>query len=415
MADRLRHRRKAIGRAARAGCVASALVAAGLPWSGPLAQETIIVGERGGGAVTVDMSVLDELGPSPTVPDLLMPNRPAPAVAPEERGRLTLRPPRGAQRSGGAATTAAASAPGSVKLKPPASSQPRTARVAPARTPPRATPPPPPPAPRRVTAPAATELVQPSPPRPDAASPTPGPSVVAVPPAMPTPPGQPEPVAPAVTPPAPPAPAASTQPPPAPPSPPPVAAPQPSAAPPGRAAAVAPRPASEPQRPAQRTVRTAEPKPPVRTTRAVEPPPIAAPAAAPAPPPPPPAAAAPRPQIPAQTAALAPGRVPPEGTPLAVVFPAESSNLAEPSKAALDAVAQRMDQDESLRLQLLAYAGGNDETASRARRLSLSRALAVRSYLIDRGVRSTRIDVRALGNRSEGGSPDRVDVIVVAR
>jgi outer membrane protein OmpA-like peptidoglycan-associated protein len=106
---------------------------------------------------------------------------------------------------------------------------------------------------------------------------------------------------------------------------------------------------------------------------------------------------------------------PSDGTPIAIVFPTESSTLGEPSKGALDSVAQRMAQDESLRLQLLAYAGGNDETASKARRLSLSRALSVRSYLIDRGVRSTRIDVRALGNRSEGGSPDRVDVIVVAR
>jgi hypothetical protein len=32
---------------------------------------------------------------------------------------------------------------------------------------------------------------------------------------------------------------------------------------------------------------------------------------------------------------------------------------------------------------------------------------------MDQGVRSTRIDVRALGNRSEGGPPERVDIVVV--
>ena len=83
------------------------------------------------------------------------------------------------------------------------------------------------------------------------------------------------------------------------------------------------------------------------------------------------------------------------------------------AKRDLDAVATRAGRDESLRLQLVAYASGAGESANSARRLSLSRALAVRSYLIDKGVRSTRIDVRALGNRLEGGGdPDRVDVIV---
>jgi len=74
-----------------------------------------------------------------------------------------------------------------------------------------------------------------------------------------------------------------------------------------------------------------------------------------------------------------------------------------------------MNGDEELRMQLLAYAGDPDLSSSRARRLSLSRALAVRSYLIGKGVRSTRIDVRALGNRVPEGSPNRVDLRVVER
>ncbi len=71
-----------------------------------------------------------------------------------------------------------------------------------------------------------------------------------------------------------------------------------------------------------------------------------------------------------------------------------------------------MNADESLRLQVVAYAEGTADQASQARRLSLSRALTVRSYLISQGVRSTRIDVRALGARASDGPADRVDLLI---
>lgn len=67
------------------------------------------------------------------------------------------------------------------------------------------------------------------------------------------------------------------------------------------------------------------------------------------------------------------------------------------------------------RVQLRAYADKSGGNASKARRLSLSRALAVRSYLIESGLRSTRIDVRALGAVPDGGPADRVDVIRLDR
>ncbi len=51
-----------------------------------------------------------------------------------------------------------------------------------------------------------------------------------------------------------------------------------------------------------------------------------------------------------------------------------------------------------------------DGGPSKARRLSLSRALAVRAFLIDQGVRSTRMDVRALGDKVQDGPSDRVDI-----
>jgi outer membrane protein OmpA-like peptidoglycan-associated protein len=51
-----------------------------------------------------------------------------------------------------------------------------------------------------------------------------------------------------------------------------------------------------------------------------------------------------------------------------------------------------------------------------ARRVSLARAVAVRAYLIEKGVRSLRIDVRALGNRADTGpAADQVDLLVVSQ
>ncbi|MBN8196796.1 OmpA family protein [Thalassospira povalilytica] len=96
-------------------------------------------------------------------------------------------------------------------------------------------------------------------------------------------------------------------------------------------------------------------------------------------------------------------------------FAADSFELTGQAKSALDQVISAMNKDDSLRIQLQAYAQGDGANASKARRLSLSRALQVRSYLIDQGVRSTRIDVRALGANVPSGPADRVDIKTVQR
>jgi outer membrane protein OmpA-like peptidoglycan-associated protein len=96
-----------------------------------------------------------------------------------------------------------------------------------------------------------------------------------------------------------------------------------------------------------------------------------------------------------------------------IPFASGSATIADPEKQTLASVAQTLNSNADLRLQIVAYASGGDDNASQARRLSLSRALAVRSYLIDSGVRSTRMDVRALGNKFDAGPGDRVDLIVV--
>lgn len=126
-----------------------------------------------------------------------------------------------------------------------------------------------------------------------------------------------------------------------------------------------------------------------------------------------PAAAAPAPAP--QVAALPPASQPTEGRVGRLDFGSGVADLPANARDALDKAAAEMKQDESVRLQIVAYATGGDEAGSQARRLSLSRALAVRSYLIEQGVRSTRMDVRALGNRSPDGPADRVDMIIVRR
>jgi len=275
--------------------------------SAPATAQTMI-GQRNSASVSVDLSVLDQLGSTPTVPQLLqpsvrsllMPNARQPAgsrFAPLAQPQLN--PP---------------DAPtGSVSLKPPTQTK---RRAAPARPKVAKRPPPKP----RVTAPAVPKVVPPPPPM-----------VAAVPKAPVAPP-----------------------PPPAPPAPP-VAAP---ATPPATGAAAASA---------------------ALTSR------------------------------PAPTGALKPGQQ------FRLGFDSGSAAISDGTETQLEGLAKSMKQDGNLRLQLLAYAGGGAQTPSQARRLSLSRALAVRSKLIEKGIRSTRIDVRALGNKSEGGPPDRVDIIITSR
>jgi len=98
-----------------------------------------------------------------------------------------------------------------------------------------------------------------------------------------------------------------------------------------------------------------------------------------------------------------------------ILFPPDDAQLPGDAKAELDRLAARLGGDSRLYVQLVAYAGGSND-ASQARRLSLTRALAARAYLVERGIDIKQIDVRPLCNRSVPGlSPDRVDLIVAQR
>lgn len=154
----------------------------------------------------------------------------------------------------------------------------------------------------------------------------------------------------------------------------------------------------------------ATPPPPTLPGPAAGPPPVVQ-----APAPAPPAEVAARPPAAASAAAAPAARVPPAG-PLPervqLLFPPGAQELSESMRGELRALAAALPEDEALRLTVNAYAGGDPANPSLARRASLSRALAVRTALMEAGVRSTRIDVRALGLSAGDGPADRVDVLV---
>ena len=122
-------------------------------------------------------------------------------------------------------------------------------------------------------------------------------------------------------------------------------------------------------------------------------------------------AAPPPPPARQQTAALPP---PAEGQAFQLVFEASSTQLNGAAETQLRQLAGSLAASEQ-RIQLKAFASGTSDRPSAARRESLSRALAVRSFLIENGIRSTRIDVRALGQPTDGGPNDRVDVILLTQ
>jgi outer membrane protein OmpA-like peptidoglycan-associated protein len=112
----------------------------------------------------------------------------------------------------------------------------------------------------------------------------------------------------------------------------------------------------------------------------------------------------------------------PSGTPPAVIgdngnkvtvnFAEGVTDMPAGAENFLADIVKRMKSDSTLRLQLKGYAGSNSGPPSQARRVSLFRALSVRTYLMKQGVRSTRVDVRALGAKNDGeGRSDRVDVV----
>lgn len=157
---------------------------------------------------------------------------------------------------------------------------------------------------------------------------------------------------------------------------------------------------------AQTTPGAAAPRAPVATSSAATPPAAPAPATATQ-------AKASTSAAAAQTASR--GDTGAQVSEVQILFDSSEAGLSGPAKTALETVAQAMLEDDASEVQLFAYAGQTGIDATQARRLSLSRAMAVRAYLIGKGIRPARMQVRALGNKTTEGSPDRVDVVPAKR
>ena len=64
----------------------------------------------------------------------------------------------------------------------------------------------------------------------------------------------------------------------------------------------------------------------------------------------------------------------------------DSAVIPEPAKAQLGPLVEKLNTDYVLRVQVLAYAGGDEDASSHARGVSLARALAMRNYLSSQGI-----------------------------
>lgn len=89
-------------------------------------------------------------------------------------------------------------------------------------------------------------------------------------------------------------------------------------------------------------------------------------------------------------------------------FASQSAVLGDDAKIDLDRLAKNLGDRRPRLIEVRAYAGGGD---SDSRKVALARALVVRSYLIDKGIK-TRIEVGDYGGDSRGGGSERVDILV---
>lgn len=98
--------------------------------------------------------------------------------------------------------------------------------------------------------------------------------------------------------------------------------------------------------------------------------------------------------------------------PVRLVFEAGKSDLTPADEAAIQDLARAIPTPAADSVNVLAYAAGKPDDPSTARRLSLSRGLAVRTVLLASGIPSEHIYVRALGSTPSDGPADRVELTV---
>jgi outer membrane protein OmpA-like peptidoglycan-associated protein len=109
------------------------------------------------------------------------------------------------------------------------------------------------------------------------------------------------------------------------------------------------------------------------------------------------------------SAAVALAQTAPAAPAITVPFEAQSVEIAQAGRGALDGLARSLSERGVRQIEVRGYASGDD--VSDARKLALARALSVRSYLIDQGVKA-RIEVNVNGQPARCAPRERVDVLV---
>ncbi len=111
--------------------------------------------------------------------------------------------------------------------------------------------------------------------------------------------------------------------------------------------------------------------------------------------------------VPMQTASL------PVPERISIVFEAGAAEIGTEGQKALRAeFLSKIAGSKELRVEIHAFAVSADGDSEAAQRLSLSRALSVRAFLMDSGVDARRIDVRAMGGNTSESPADRVDLVI---
>jgi flagellar motor protein MotB len=95
-----------------------------------------------------------------------------------------------------------------------------------------------------------------------------------------------------------------------------------------------------------------------------------------------------------------------------ITFAPGSADLNPATDAALREIGAEAAKNPAAVVNVIAYAGGPKDDPSLPRRLSLDRALAARAVLMQAGVPSTRIYMRALGAAATEGPADRIDLVI---
>lgn len=99
---------------------------------------------------------------------------------------------------------------------------------------------------------------------------------------------------------------------------------------------------------------------------------------------------------------------------LTMPFAASQTDLGTKHSGPLrSSIAAFLAQNPDWRVQIQSFASSQDAGVSSDRRIALSRALAIRTFLIGQQIEASRIDVRALGAQTDIKPVDRVDIYLM--